>query len=48
MSTITKLCISDITDVYKLRSWIDTDKLNWDTLSYNLNAIHLIEKIEIK
>ena len=28
---------------YKLRSWIDINKLNWVFLSKNPNAIHLLE-----
>jgi len=30
--------------IYKLRSWIDINKINWDYLSHNPNAIHLLEK----
>ncbi len=29
---------------YKLLDWIDIDKLNWQTLSSNPNAIHLLEQ----
>ena len=29
---------------YKLLPWIDIDKLNWDMLSSNPNAIHLLEQ----
>jgi hypothetical protein len=28
----------------KLRDWIDQDKIDWDGLSSNPNAIHLLEK----
>ena len=28
----------------KLRDWIDINKLNWKILSYNLNAIELLEE----
>jgi len=31
-------------DYFKLRDWIDIDKLNWNILSYNLNAIKLLEE----
>ena len=30
--------------MYKLRDWIDIDKLNWTALSSNINAINLLEK----
>jgi len=30
--------------MYKLRSYIDINKIRWDTLSINPNAIHLLEK----
>ena len=30
--------------IWKLRDWIDVEKLEWDFLSSNPNAIHLIEK----
>jgi hypothetical protein len=29
---------------YKLLDWIDIDKLNWEELSKNPNAIHLLEQ----
>ena len=29
--------------MYKLRSWIDINKINWSFLSDNPNAIHLLE-----
>lgn len=32
-----------MTSLYKLRDWIDENKLNWSTLSSNENAIHLLE-----
>ncbi len=28
--------------IWKLRDWIDEDKLNWQLLSSNPNAIHLL------
>ena len=30
--------------IYKLRDWIDVDKLNWRMLSMNKNSINLLEK----
>ena len=30
--------------VYKLKSWIDKSKLDWDCLTLNPNAITLLEK----
>ena len=33
---------------YKLRDWIDINKLNWDYLCLNPNAIELLRKIKIK
>jgi len=30
--------------IYKLRDWIDIDKIDWYRLSRNPNAIHLLEK----
>jgi len=30
--------------MYKLRCWIDIDKIDWFWLSKNTNAIHLLEK----
>ena len=30
--------------IYKLRDWIDTNKIRWSLLSLNPNAIHLLEK----
>lgn len=32
-----------MTSLYKLRDWINENKLDWSTLSSNENAIHLIE-----
>jgi hypothetical protein len=31
-------------NIYKLRSWIDLDKIHWDLLSQNPNAINLLEQ----
>lgn len=31
-------------NIYKLRDWIDANKLEWGLLSMNPNAIHLLEK----
>jgi hypothetical protein len=31
----------------KLRDWIEIDKLSWDCLSKNPNAIELLKKIRI-
>jgi hypothetical protein len=31
--------------MYKLLNWIDKNKLNWNYLSLNSNAIHLLKKI---
>ena len=28
----------------KLRDWIDINKIDWDYLSYNINAIELLKK----
>lgn len=30
-----------IINIYKLIDWIDIDKINWDELSTNINAIHI-------
>ena len=30
--------------IWKLRDWIDKDKLDWDMLSFNKNAIDLIKE----
>ena len=30
--------------VYKLRDWINKDKLHWWSLSENSNAMHLLEE----
>ncbi len=30
--------------LYKLLDWIDISKIDWDYLSYNKNAIHLLER----
>ena len=32
----------------KLRDWIDIDKINWGSLSYNTNAIELLKKNQDK
>jgi hypothetical protein len=32
-------------DYFKLRDWIDIDKLNWNILCINPNSIKLLEKI---
>ena len=42
--TQSKLGNNDISDIYKLRNWINMDKINWHSLSYNPNAIHLLEQ----
>ena len=34
----------DMSDIYKLRDWINIDNLNWNDLSFNPNAIPLLEK----
>ena len=34
----------DMTDIYKLRDWIDINKIDWFDLSRNPNAIHLLEQ----
>ena len=31
-------------NIYKLRSWINQDKIDWIWLSKNPNAIHLLEQ----
>ena len=28
----------------KLRDWVDIDQIDWGDLSYNPNAIHLLER----
>ena len=33
---------------YKLRDWIDINKLNWNYLSYNPNAIELLKENQDK
>jgi len=33
---------------WKLRDWIDESKLNWDYLSRNPNALHLLEQNQDK
>jgi hypothetical protein len=30
--------------MYKLSSWVPLEKLDWDRLSSNENAIHILEK----
>ena len=30
--------------MYKYRDWIQTDKINWDNLSFNPNAISILKK----
>ena len=30
--------------IYKLRDWIDINKLNWNTLNLNNNAFELLKK----
>lgn len=37
-----------VKSVYKLKNWIDTDKLDWSTLSLNPNAIYLLDQIKAK
>ena len=32
----------------ELLDWVDIEKLNWNYLSYNANAIELFKKIKIK
>ena len=34
---------SNYSNIYKLKSFIDEDKINWRWLSVNPNAIHLLE-----
>jgi hypothetical protein len=34
--------------IWKLRDWIDTEKLDWEMLSYNKNAIKLLEENQDK
>ena len=29
---------------YELHEWVNVDKVNWDILSCNPNAIHILEK----
>ena len=38
-----KMCTIDYTP-YKLLDWINIDKLDWELLSLNPNAIYLLEK----
>ena len=33
---------------YKVLDWIDINKLNWEELSRNQNAIHLLEQNQDK
>ena len=35
--------MSSFKPIYKLRDWIDSNKLDWKSLSENFNAIHLLE-----
>ena len=30
--------------MYKLRDWVDINKISWKLLSINPNAVHLLEK----
>ena len=39
-----KLHGNDMTDIYKLRSWIDINNILWDYLSEIPNAVHLLEQ----
>ena len=34
--------------IWKLRDWINIDKINWNHLSFNINAIHLLEENQDK
>ena len=34
--------------VWKLRNWIDLEKLDWHSLSFNPNAIEILKKNEDK
>ena len=34
----------DMSDIYKLRDWIYINNINWNSLSYNPNAIHLLQQ----
>ena len=34
--------------IYKLRDWINPDKLDWQILSFNPNAIELLERFQDK
>jgi len=36
--------MSSFTPIYKLKDWIDINQLNWNSLSENSNAIHLLEQ----
>ena len=36
--------ISDYAEEYILLDWVDLKKLDWECLSKNPNAIHLLEK----
>jgi len=47
LNTIIKenlLGFNDMFEIYKLRDWINIDQINWHSLSYNPNAIHLLEQ----
>ena len=33
---------------YKLRDWIDIDKLEWGCISFNPNSMHLLEQNQDK
>ena len=35
-------------DLYKFRNWIDVNKIDWNILSCNVNAINILEKIKIR
>ena len=34
--------------MFKLKDWVDINKIDWDCLSLNSNAIELLKKIGIK
>ena len=35
---------NDMAYIYKLQDWINMDKINWNSLSANPNAVHLLEQ----